>query len=136
MSATKPTAIRIEKTAGTGMEIDWADGHQSAYKFQYLRDACPCATCDDERSKDGRDFGDPPGVKGALPMYREPARPDSVERVGRYALSFHWNDGHATGIYSWEFLRMICPCETCKAVRQKTGKLEPGGSGAVSGSKP
>jgi DUF971 family protein len=34
--------------------------------------------------------------------------------VGRYALSFHWNDGHQSGIYSWEYLRRVCQCEECK----------------------
>jgi DUF971 family protein len=58
--AASPKAIRVNKTTGTGVEIDWTDGHQSIYKFQYLRDACPCATCDDEREAQGRDFGEPP----------------------------------------------------------------------------
>jgi DUF971 family protein len=131
MSAIIPKAVRIYQSTGAGMEIEWADGHTSVYRFQFLRDACPCATCDDERAKEGREFGDSPGQKGALPLYREPARPQAVERVGRYALSFTWNDGHASGIYSWEFLRMLCPCDACRALRQSAGGLEPGGSGAI-----
>ena len=35
-----------------------------------------------------------------------------AEKVGNYALRLTWSDGHATGIYSWEHLRNICPC--CK----------------------
>jgi DUF971 family protein len=27
---------------------------------------------------------------------------------------FEWSDGHNTGIYSYEYLRAICPCETCQ----------------------
>jgi len=27
--------------------------------------------------------------------------------VGRYALQQEWRSGHATGIYTWEFLREI-----------------------------
>ncbi|MEE9472964.1 MAG: gamma-butyrobetaine hydroxylase-like domain-containing protein, partial [Acidimicrobiia bacterium] len=30
-----------------------------------------------------------------------------------YAVSIHWSDGHASGIYRFEFLRQICPCEQC-----------------------
>jgi DUF971 family protein len=125
-----PKAIRVNKTSGTGVEIDWPDGHQSIYKFQYLRDACPCATCDDEREAQGRDFGQPPKPKGALQMFRDPARPTDIQPVGNYAISFHWNDGHSTGIYSWEFLRLVCPCAECAAKRAHS-KLKPGGAGAV-----
>jgi DUF971 family protein len=31
-----------------------------------------------------------------------------IEIVGRYALSFRWSDGHATGIYSFRYLRELC----------------------------
>lgn len=131
----EPKAVRVNKTAGTGMEIDWKDGHQSVYKFQYLRDCCPCATCDDEREKSGVNFGEPPKSKTALPMFRDPARPVEVTPVGKYAISFHWNDGHQTGIYSWDFLRTMCSCSECKALRADA-KLKPGGSGIIeSGSR-
>ena len=40
---------------------------------------------------------------GALPMFKEAARPSSAEPVGEYAIKFHWNDGHELGIYSWQF---------------------------------
>jgi DUF971 family protein len=118
-SATVPAGVRVNKTTGTGMDIDWSDGHKSHYTFPYLRDACPCATCDDEREKTGVPMEEAPKPKGALPMYREPARPIEVTPVGKYAISFVWNDNHRAGIYSWEFLRMMCPCEGCRAKRQK-----------------
>jgi DUF971 family protein len=47
-------------------------------------------------------------------MYKEPAKPTEAKAVGRYALNFHWNDGHASGIYSWDYLREMCQCEECK----------------------
>ena len=131
MPSTTPTNVRIEKSRGTGVGIDWDDGHKSLFPFQYLRDACPCATCDDEREKTGAAMGEAPKKKSALPMYKDPARPTEVTPVGKYAISFAWNDGHKTGIYSWEYLRMMCPCEECKAIRANGGKLVPGGSGAI-----
>ena len=112
-----PKSVRVNLTEGTGMEIDWKDGHRSHYRFQWLRDACPCATCDEEREKQGRDYGEPPRPASGLLMYRDPARPTAAEPVGRYAISFTWNDGHRTGIYTWDFLRANCPCEECKAAR-------------------
>jgi DUF971 family protein len=33
--------------------------------------------------------------------------------VGHYAVQFDFNDGHSTGIFSFEYLRQICPCEAC-----------------------
>ena len=35
--------------------------------------------------------------------------------VGRYALRIIWDDGHDSGIYSWDRLRTMCPCEQCAA---------------------
>jgi len=106
VDAKTPAKVRVDKTGGSGMEIDWKDGHKSQWSFRWLRDACPCATCHDEREKSGRAPGEPkPGPTTLLPMYQAPPRPDSVTPVGRYAISFHWNDGHSSGIYSWDYLR-------------------------------
>ena len=38
---------------------------------------------------------------------------DSLEQVGNYALQINWKDGHSYGIYSWDYLRELCPCEEC-----------------------
>ena len=114
-------SVRVDLTGGTGMIIVWKDGHESKYSFPFLRDACPCALCDDEREKSDRKPGEPAKLPaGALPMFKEKARPSHVEPVGRYALRFNWNDGHDLGIYSWPFLRENCPCAVCRAAVQAT----------------
>jgi DUF971 family protein len=113
-----PKSVKVNMTTGTGMDIEWKDGHSSSYSFVFLRDACPCALCDEERGKTRRRPGDPPKLAaGALPMFKPMAKPDTVEPVGKYAIRFHWNDGHELGIYSWQFLREVCPCEECKSAR-------------------
>jgi DUF971 family protein len=113
--AKEPIKVRVHKSEGTGLEIEWKDGHRSAWSFAWLRDACPCATCHDEREKSGRAPGQPkPKPATLLPMYHAPARPESVSPVGNYALNFIWNDGHKTGIYSWDFLRRHCQCDECQ----------------------
>ena len=105
-------------TTGTGVDIEWADGHASHYGFVYLRDACPCAMCEDERAKSGRRPGDPAvTAPGALVMFKPTAKPVSAEGIGKYAIKFSWNDNHDLGIYSWKFLREVCPCAECKASR-------------------
>lgn len=123
MAVANPKSVKVNVTAGTGMDIEWEDGHQTHYSFQWLRDACPCATCNEEREQTGRSAGEP--VKQApslLPMYKEPVKPNEVKPVGRYALSFSWNDGHTSGIYSWDYLREMCQCEECAgSVHQDIG---------------
>jgi DUF971 family protein len=119
MASADPKSIKVNLTSGTGVEIEWKDGHLSQYAFPFLRDACPCALCDDERGKSGRAPGEPPRTKpGELPMFKTAAKPVSAGPVGKYALKFKWNDGHELGIYSWQFLRDVCPCEECRAVRK------------------
>ena len=99
ITATDPRSVKVEKTTGKGMDIDWKDSHKSHYSFSWLRDACPCATCNEEREATGRKIGEPPKPKpGALPMYKEPVRPLEISPVGKYAINFHWNDGHSSGI--------------------------------------
>jgi DUF971 family protein len=114
--AIEPARVRVNKTSGTGMEIEWKDGHASSWNFAWLRDACPCATCHEERKATGREPGKPkPQPPALLPLYKAPVRPDTVTPVGRYAISFHWNDGHTSGIYSWDYLRRHCQCARCQA---------------------
>jgi DUF971 family protein len=47
-------------------------------------------------------------------MYKPALKMLSIEPVGGYAIQIAWNDGHSTGIYSWEHLRRICPCPECR----------------------
>jgi DUF971 family protein len=117
-AATDPKSVKVNLTTGTGVDIEWNDGHVSHYAFVYLRDACPCALCNEEREKSGRPLGQPPKpAPGALPMFKATAKPVSAEGVGKYAIKFKWNDGHDLGIYSWNFLREVCPCEECRTAK-------------------
>jgi DUF971 family protein len=113
-NAVTPLKVRVKKSEGTGIEIDWRDGHKSAWDFRWLRDACPCATCNAERETTGRVPGQPkPKSQDPFALYQAPPRPDEVTPVGKYALSFKWNDGHQSGIYSWTYLRSVCQCSLC-----------------------
>ena len=119
--AVTPEKVRVLLTEGKGMEIDWADGHRSAWSFAWLREACPCATCVEERAQQGRKPGQPkPKPANVLPMYTPPAKPASAHAVGRYAIQFNWLDGHSGGIYSWEYLRRVCQCRECTFAAEKT----------------
>jgi DUF971 family protein len=120
--AMTPAKVRVLLTEGKGLEIDWQDGHKSSWSFAWLRDACPCATCIDERKQQGRRAGEPkPKSNDPLPMYKPPAKPASAHGVGRYALQFNWLDGHSGGIYSWEYLRRHCTCPECVFAERPVG---------------
>jgi DUF971 family protein len=117
--AVRPAKVRVDKTGGTGVTIEWRDGHASHFTFAWLRNACPCATCHEEREAERRAPGvAKPKTASLLPMYEAPPRPVDVEPVGKYALRFRWNDGHEAGLYSWDYLRNICD----PALRQQTAK--------------
>jgi DUF971 family protein len=120
-TAVTPEKVRVLLTEGKGLEIDWADGHKSAWSFPWLRDACPCASCVEEREQEGRQPGQPKAKSAQLlPLYTPPPKPSSVHPVGRYALQFNWLDGHSSGIYSWEYLRRHCQCQECTFVASET----------------
>jgi prepilin-type processing-associated H-X9-DG protein len=110
-SRKKPATVKVHVTSGEGVDITWADGHASHYDFPYLRDECPCATCNDERIRKSAGAG--PALATALPMYKPKARAQAATTVGNYAIQITFTDGHATGIFSYDHLRSICPCVDC-----------------------
>ena len=92
------------------MTIQWGDGHRSVYPFDLLRKQCPCAVCREARQAAAND---------PFKVVTSTVRPGEVtvtgaEQVGMYAVRFEWSDSHNTGIYAYEFLRAICPCEACQ----------------------
>jgi prepilin-type processing-associated H-X9-DG protein len=115
----KPVSVQIHVSSGTGVDIAWADGHTSHFDFVYLRDQCPCATCNDERAKKESLGEASPAFASspALPMFKPKPKAQSAQAVGQYAIQISFSDGHSTGIYSYDLLRSICPCAECKAVR-------------------
>ena len=92
---------RIRQQGSRELAIRWSDGAESVYDVRALRLACGCAQCVDEVS----------GQK-ILREDRVPqdVRPLRIHDVGNYAISVVWSDGHDTGIYSFEYLRRLCPC--------------------------
>ncbi|HKW56302.1 MAG TPA: DUF971 domain-containing protein [Candidatus Acidoferrum sp.] len=116
-SRKKPLDVKVHVKSGAGVDITWADGHTSHYEFDYLRDECPCATCNDERAKKDAFAAAAPGGSPAkfapLPMFKPKPRAQSASVVGNYAISITFSDGHSTGIYSYDHLRSICPCAEC-----------------------
>ena len=96
------------------MEVSWADGHRSVLPHDILRGYCPCAHCQGHQGTIRR-----VEVVGDLALELR-----DIERVGNYALSFTWGDGHGSGIYSYKYLRALCQCEACKPSFEANAKRE------------
>lgn len=109
----KPTSVKVHVSTGEGVEITWSDGHASRYDFPYLRDHCPCALCNDERAKKEKMADSTSTPVGALPMFKPRVKAKSATAVGNYAVQIEFTDGHASGIFSFDHLREICPCDVC-----------------------
>lgn len=102
------TARRAEKE----LIVTWEDGHVSLYPFDLLRLCCPCAECRGGHDRMG-DLPDPAVFAASLPD--SPAtRLKTIVPVGSYGITPVWEDGHEAGIYRWDYLRALCPCEACR----------------------
>ena len=80
------------------LSVLWEDGHRDDFDVRDLRLACRCALCVEEMS--GRKLLDPKTVRADV-------SPQQIQSIGNYALGFHWNDGHNSGIHSFNDLRAL-----------------------------
>lgn len=110
MNPNQPKQLSILKSEQV-LEITWQDEHISRFPLHGLRKACPCVVC-----KGGH-------AQMSIPtdpaVFFEPKPNRSIEilsaiPMGTYAIQFHWSDGHNAGVYRWESLRNLCPCQNCK----------------------
>ncbi len=88
--------VRIIEESDREVSIEWSDGSVTRYSATQLRRACPCAGCIDEWT--GRKTLDDHSVSDDLAFKH-------TSIVGRYALNFHFTDGHDSGIFSFPYLR-------------------------------
>ena len=100
VAVSLPTPASIAQAGPDKLRIVWNDGHESVYPVRVLRLACRCALCVEEFT--GRPLLKAEGVPADV-------KPIRLQPVGRYALQFEWSDGHDSGIYTYEYLRQLCP---------------------------
>jgi DUF971 family protein len=94
--------VQIIEESDSEVTIKWSDGDETRYDAVQLRRSCPCAGCINEWT----------GEK----MLKDTNVPDDlsfkhISIVGRYALNFHFSDGHDSGIFSFKFLRDLPAAE-------------------------
>ena len=87
---------------GEELAIKWDDGTESFISFEKLRRSCPCAGCKGERDVMGNLYKNP-----EQPLTAEAFQLLRVETVGGYAVQPVWRDGHATGLYTFDYLRHV-----------------------------
>jgi len=95
---SRTTAIGYRQRDARTLSILWQDGQRSDFDVRDLRLACQCALCVSEMS--GERLIDPKSI-------RPDVAPRTISSVGNYALTIGWNDGHTTGIYTFELLRAL-----------------------------
>lgn len=106
MAQTDPVYYQL---FGDSLALSWQDGHESLIHLEGVRKACPCAGCKGE-----------PDLLGKISMpadaleYNEDSfSANMLQPVGRYGLQIFWADGHSDGIYTFEYLRLLCDCDIC-----------------------
>jgi DUF971 family protein len=80
------------------LEVTWPEGHVDRFPYRRLRAECPCAACRNEWT--GERMLDPKSIRPDLKIV-------GMENIGTYALQLSWNDGHSSGLFSWETLRAL-----------------------------
>ena len=100
-----PKAITLNKLEGY-LEITWSDDLVCRYPLGHLREACPCVECRGGHAKMGLEHA-PENLLKLVPKRSYELK--DLSPVGNYALQPIWDDGHATGMYTWEYLRLLCP---------------------------
>lgn len=87
---------------GTELAIKWDDGVESYIPLESLRRHCPCAGCQGERDVMGKLHKGPESPLSAASFQLR-----KLTNVGTYAIQPVWADGHATGLYSFDYLRRL-----------------------------
>jgi DUF971 family protein len=92
MKALRPTEIKLHQ-ASRLLEVAFEDGARFQLPCEYLRVFSPSAEV--------RGHGHGPTV---LVTGKEQVNISAIEPIGNYAVKLVFDDGHATGLYSWNVL--------------------------------
>jgi DUF971 family protein len=92
MAIRTPTNIILHQESRV-LEVEFDDDACFRLPCEYLRVYSPSAEV----------RGHAPG-EGTLPVGKEHVGINAVEPVGNYAIKLEFDDGHDTGLYSWDYL--------------------------------
>ncbi len=94
-SAPEPTEIRL-KRAERVLEVSFADGAVFALPAEYLRVESPSAEVQGHSPEQRQ-----------LVIGKQQVGISQIEPNGHYAIRISFDDGHSTGIYSWDYLHRL-----------------------------
>jgi len=80
------------------LELTWDGQPPVRLPYRALRGECPCAVCRNEWT--GELMFDPSTIRPDIKL-------EGMEPIGSYAVRLSWNDGHSSGLYTWEALDRI-----------------------------
>lgn len=90
-----PTEIKLHQESRI-LDVTFDDGQSFSMSCEYLRVHSPSA--------DVKGHG--PGQE-VLQVNKEDVNITQIEPVGQYAVRLHFDDGHHTGLYSWDYLHEL-----------------------------
>ena len=88
----KPVDIVLHRQSHK-LEIAFDDGARFEYPCEYLRVYAPSA--------------DVSGLNAKLTVYKEQVNIERLEPVGAYAVRIWFDDGHKSGVFSWQYLQEL-----------------------------
>lgn len=80
------------------IHVKWPDGAQDSLPARKVRASCQCAQCVHEFT--GEQLLDPARISADI-------QAKAIEPLGNYAVSIVWNDGHSSGIFTWDHLKEV-----------------------------
>lgn len=95
MKAPAPTTIKLHRASRT-LEVGYADGSRYQLPCEYLRVFSPSAELQ------GHGLVEPMLIGG-----KRAVNISAIEPVGQYAVRLRFDDGHDTGLYSWDVLQSL-----------------------------
>ncbi len=81
------------------LELTWNESRTVGLPYRFVRGECPCASCRDEWSGDR--ILDPATIRSDIKI-------EAMEPIGSYAVRILWNDGHSSGLFTWDTLLTLC----------------------------
>tara|TARA_R110002110_G_scaffold205066_7_gene417215 strand:- start:363643 stop:364035 length:393 start_codon:yes stop_codon:yes gene_type:complete len=93
---TRPLALQLH-TRSRELELEYADGQSYRLSCEYLRVYSPSAEVG----------GHGPGQE-VLQTGKMNVGIKAIKPVGNYAIQLVFDDGHDTGLFSWDYLYQLC----------------------------
>jgi DUF971 family protein len=110
----RPTAITLHR-ASRVLEVAFDDGQSFRLPAEYLRVESPSAEVQ----------GHAPEQK-VLVAGKRAVGIDGVEPIGHYAVALRFDDGHASGLYTWAYLHQLGREHEARWARYESALAEAG----------